>query len=102
MVPGTKQMFTKHLGLPLLFISWALAYTPPDLASQGHKSTSLGPARLPPLHNMELSPLAFQAEASNPGCWEVPFNKFGNVQKILSLFLGASPLTGSNPGDTRI
>lgn len=98
--PGTKQMFSKHLGLSLL-LPWALTNAP-DPALRVHKSIPLGLAGLPRLHDVELYPLTFQTEASNPDCWEVPFNKLGNFQKILPLLLGASHLAGSNPGDMSI
>lgn len=71
-----------------------VSQTPPQaLLLRGHDSTPLGAAGLPPprppaLHKVTLSPLAFQSEASNPGCWEVPFHNLGNFQKILPFSLG--------------
>lgn len=94
-------MVSKHLGLSLL-LPWALTNASLDPAPQVHKSMPLGPAGLPRLHNVELYSLTLQTEASNPDCWEVPFNKLGNFQKILPLLFGASHLVGSNPGDTSV
>lgn len=44
MAPGTKEMFSKHLGLSL-FLPRALTNASADLAPQVHKSITTGPGR---------------------------------------------------------